>query len=65
MWPLRRMLLAGAVLRAVLLCVGAWQDTHGAIRYTDIDYDVFSDAARALAGGGSPVCVRCMASVCA
>jgi phosphatidylinositol glycan class M len=60
MWPLRRVLLLGAALRAVLLCVGAWQDAHARIRYTDVDYDVFSDAARAMAAGGSPVrrCVR-------
>jgi phosphatidylinositol glycan class M len=55
MWPLRRVLLAGAALRAVLLCWGVWQDAHSRIRYTDIDYDVFTDAARAMAAGGSPV----------
>ena len=55
MWPLRRVLLLGAALRFALLCVGAWQDAHGRIRYTDVDYDVFSDAARAMAAGGSPV----------
>ena len=71
MWPLRRVLLLGAALRTALLCVGAWQDAHGRIRYTDVDYDVFSDAARAMAAGGSPVrvlarrqnkgpCLRCL-----
>ena len=55
MWPLRRVLLLGAALRAALLCVGAWQDAHSRIRYTDVDYDVFTDAARAMAAGGSPV----------
>jgi len=55
MWPLRRVLLLGAALRCELLLVGAWQDAHGRIRYTDVDYDVFSDAARAMAAGGSPV----------
>ena len=52
---LRRVLLAGAALRALLLLLGAWQDGHSRIRFTDIDYDVFTDAARAMAAGGSPV----------
>jgi phosphatidylinositol glycan class M len=60
MWSLRRVLLLGAALRAVLLCWGVWQDAHSAIRYTDIDYDVFTDAARALAAGGSPVRPPCL-----
>ena len=72
MWPLRRVLLLGAALRAALLCVGSWQDAHSRIRYTDVDYDVFSDAARAMAAGGSPVrrCAlrqrrACLAAGCA
>ena len=53
---MRRVLLTGAGLRLVLLLAGLWQDAHSRVRYTDIDYDVFSDAAAAIAAGGSPVC---------
>jgi hypothetical protein len=53
---MRSVLLTGAGLRLVLLLAGLWQDAHSRVRYTDIDYDVFSDAAAAIAAGGSPVC---------
>lgn len=52
---MRHLFVLAAALRLALLLGGLWQDAHGRIRYTDIDYDVFSDAARALAAGGSPV----------
>ena len=42
------------LLRLVLLVWGELQDALLAVRYTDIDYSVFSDAARAVAAGGSP-----------
>ena len=41
-------------LRAVLLVFGAWQDSHLAVKYTDIDYEVYTDAAHFLVAGGSP-----------
>ncbi|GFF37060.1 GPI mannosyltransferase 1 [Aspergillus lentulus] len=41
-------------LRAVLLVYGAWQDAHSPIKYTDIDYLVFTDAARYVSRGTSP-----------
>ena len=45
---------AAALLRVVLLIYGRWQDTHSAMKYTDIDYIVFTDAARFTSHGQSP-----------
>ncbi|KAL2498932.1 GPI mannosyltransferase 1 [Abeliophyllum distichum] len=43
-----------AILRAFLILYGEWQDTHMAVRYTDVDYLVFSDAAALMSSGKSP-----------
>ncbi|GAA6054036.1 hypothetical protein JCM3770_001332 [Rhodotorula araucariae] len=51
------LLLAGA-LRGLLLCWGAYQDAHSAVRYTDIDYAVFSDAALCLARPHAQQCAH-------
>ena len=45
---------AAITLRAILLLYGAWQDAHSALKYTDIDYMVFTDAAKYVANGSSP-----------
>ncbi|KAJ5559233.1 hypothetical protein N7535_009461 [Penicillium sp. DV-2018c] len=49
-----RVFLGAIVLRLVLLAYGGWQDAHSAVKYTDIDYMVFTDAARYVAKGQSP-----------
>eukprot|EP00727_Mastigamoeba_balamuthi_P009163 m51a1_g487 hypothetical protein (421) ;mRNA; f:227686-228948 len=53
---------AAVALRAALLAYGEWQDARVAgalgpsagLRYTDVDHDVFVDAARSALAGGSP-----------
>nr|GMD04443.1 GPI mannosyltransferase 1 [Ipomoea batatas]GMD08321.1 GPI mannosyltransferase 1 [Ipomoea batatas] len=51
---LRSLLLFSAFLCFFLILYGKWQDTHMEVRYTDIDYLVFSDAAALMAKGDSP-----------
>ena len=42
------------ILRAIFLIYGLWQDANSPMKYTDIDYYVFTDAARYLSHGQSP-----------
>jgi GPI mannosyltransferase 1 subunit M len=51
--PLKVFLLA-ILLRVVFFFYGLWQDANSPMKYTDIDYYVFTDAARFTARGASP-----------
>ncbi|CAG5178261.1 uncharacterized protein ALTATR162_LOCUS8612 [Alternaria atra] len=42
------------ILRAIFLIYGLWQDANSPMKYTDIDYYVFTDAARYISRGQSP-----------
>ncbi|OVA15992.1 Mannosyltransferase [Macleaya cordata] len=48
------LLLFSGALRILLIIYGEWQDTHMEVRYTDVDYFVFSDAASLMGSGRSP-----------
>lgn len=45
---------ASIILRIVLFFYGLWQDANSPMKYTDIDYYVFTDASRFVARGQSP-----------
>lgn len=51
---LRRLFVLSLALRLALLAFGEWQDRHLAVKYTDVDYAVFTDASFSVAQGGSP-----------
>lgn len=53
-FTLRAVFLAGLVTRVALLAYGEWQDSHLAVKFTDVDYHVFSDGARHVWEGRSP-----------
>lgn len=41
-------------LRILMIFYGIWQDTNLFVKFTDIDYGVYTDAARAISLGHSP-----------
>ena len=43
-----------AALRLVLLAYGAWQDAYLEVKYTDLDYSVFTDGAELVVAGRCP-----------
>lgn len=53
-WSKKPVFIASIVLRVVFLVYGLLQDELAPVRYTDIDYFVFTDAAGCVARGVSP-----------
>ncbi|KAF1336065.1 Gpi mannosyltransferase 1, partial [Globisporangium splendens] len=52
---LQTQLLGGALLlRLALIAYGELQDRLMSVKYTDVDYDVYTDASREMAAGNSP-----------
>lgn len=39
-------LVVSSILRVVLILYSEWHDAHSVVKYTDVDYRVFSDATR-------------------
>lgn len=48
---LRTVLLSATVLRIGLILYSEWHDARSLVKYTDVDYRVFSDAAAFLQSG--------------
>ena len=49
---LRNILLSATVLRISLILYSEWHDSRSLVKYTDVDYRVFSDAAAFLFQSG-------------
>lgn len=51
---LKTVFISAVLIRILLLAYGEWQDLNFAVKFTDIDYHVFSDAAKHIVEGRSP-----------
>lgn len=51
---MRLLLCLGVATRILLLLIAAWQDAYLDVKFTDIDYNVYTDAAKHVLQGGSP-----------
>lgn len=49
-----RVFILAIAIRIALLLYGEWQDNNFAVKYTDVDYYVYTDAARFVVQGQSP-----------
>ncbi|WBW73002.1 pig-M, glycosylphosphatidylinositol-mannosyltransferase I complex subunit pig-M [Schizosaccharomyces osmophilus] len=48
------LLIVGFIIRVILINYGNWHDSKSTLKYTDVDYFVFTDAARYVSLGESP-----------
>jgi len=51
---MQREFALAAAIRLVVIAYAVWHDSHLLVKYTDVDYRVFSDAARFVSLGESP-----------
>lgn len=51
---LKKYLVLGFAIRLAIIAYGSWHDQHFQLSFTDIDYNVFTDAARHVVHGWSP-----------
>jgi len=54
MLDINHIYMSAFILRLVLLLFGEWQDSHMEVKFTDVDYYVFTDAAEFVTQGMSP-----------
>lgn len=53
-WTFANLILLSTVLHVAFLAYGAYQDTHPVVKFTDVDYLVFTDGARYVSQRLSP-----------